>query len=158
VNELDVTGGASAAREWTQRTLGTGHDALALFEPDVILPDQFFTSCRRTAGIEPERLLMLAVLEEAVDSYRTCAFARDARSRQTFAEAHEWFESSDRSWLFAFESICDVLEIDANYIRGRLREWRVDASLRLRLTRVALLRPAFAPARVSGTGRRHHSS
>ena len=157
VNDVEVGGGPGTARDWSERASGSGHDVLPLFEPDVLLPDQFFTACRRTAGIEPERLLMLAVLEEAVESYRACAFARDARSRQTFAEAQDWFESTDRGWLFAFESICDVLEIDAGYIRGRLREWRLDAALRRRHAHLTLLRPPIVPAHARGASRRQHS-
>lgn len=150
MNELGIVGGrGGATRDWALGTLGgcTGHDVLPLFELDVILPDQFFTNCRRTAGLEPERLLMLAVLEEAVDSYRSCAFASDPRDRATFAEARDWFVSDDRGWLFAFESICDVLGIDAGYIRRRLREWRVDAALRRGRAPVTLVRPAFARPR-----------
>lgn len=67
---------------------------------------------------------MLAVLEDAVDSYRKCALGRDPREQASFIEAREWFWSSDRSWLFAFENICDVLEMDADYLRTGLDRWR----------------------------------
>jgi hypothetical protein len=33
-------------------------------------------------------------------------------------------QSADRSWLFSFENICDTLEINAEYVRRGLREWR----------------------------------
>ena len=67
---------------------------------------------------------MLAVLEDAVDSYRKYAFACDPREQACFLEAKEWFLSTDRSWLFAFENICDVLEMDADYLRAGLDRWR----------------------------------
>lgn len=67
---------------------------------------------------------MLAVLEDAVDSYRKYALARDPREQASFLEAREWFWSSDRSWLFAFENICDVLEMNADYLRSGLDRWR----------------------------------
>jgi len=41
-----------------------------------------------------------------------------------FDEAREWVSSNDRSWLFSFENICDTLEINADYVRRGLREWR----------------------------------
>jgi hypothetical protein len=41
-----------------------------------------------------------------------------------FDEAEEWVTSEDRSWLFSFENICDTLEINAEYVRRGLREWR----------------------------------
>ena len=67
---------------------------------------------------------MLAVLEDAVDSYRKYARACDPREQACFLEAKEWFSSDDRSWLFAFENICDVLEMNADYLRTGLDRWR----------------------------------
>lgn len=95
----------------------------SLFEPDVLLPGQFFAAFRRAAGIERERLLMLAVLEDAVDCYQKHSHATDPRAAQLFDEAVEWVESHDRTWLFSFENICDTLEINADYVRRGLREW-----------------------------------
>jgi len=95
-----------------------------LFEPDILLPNQYFAAFRRGRAVEGERRLMLAVLEDAVDSYRKHALARDPREQAFFIEAKEWFLSTDRSWLFAFENICDVLEINAEYLRAGLDKWR----------------------------------
>ncbi len=67
---------------------------------------------------------MLAVLEDAIDCYQKFAHARDPRGVLMFQEAQEWVSSSDRSWLFSFENICDTLEINADYVRRGLREWR----------------------------------
>ena len=108
-----------------KRGFSGGHDRLAtLFEPDVLLPAQFFAAFRRAGGLERERLLMLAVLEDAIDCYQKFAHARDPRGEQMFEEAREWVSSTDRSWLFSFENICDTLEINAEYVRRGLREWR----------------------------------
>ncbi len=95
-----------------------------LFEPDILLPNQYFAAFRRGRAVEGERRLMLAVLEDAVDSYRKYALARDPREQACFLEAREWFVSTDRSWLFAFENICDVLEMNAEYLRTGLDKWR----------------------------------
>ncbi len=108
-----------------KRGFSGGHDRLAgLFEPDVLLPAQYFAAFRRAGGLERERLLMLAVLEDAIDCYQKYAHARDPRGRQMFDESREWVLSGDRSWLFSFENICDTLEINADYVRRGLREWR----------------------------------
>ena len=108
-----------------RRVLSGGHDRVAgLFEPDVLLPAQYFAAFRRSGGLERERLLMLAVLEDAIDCYQKYAHARDPRGSQLFDESKEWVMSSDRSWLFSFENICDTLEINADYVRRGLREWR----------------------------------
>lgn len=100
---------------------GTG---AGLFEPDILLPNQYFAAFRRGRAVEGERRLMLAVLEDAVDSYRKHAAACDPREQACFLEAKEWFSSDDRSWLFAFENICDVLEMNADYLRSGLDRWR----------------------------------
>ncbi|TMA64708.1 MAG: hypothetical protein E6J68_09930 [Deltaproteobacteria bacterium] len=108
-----------------KRGFSAGHERLAgLFEPDVLLPAQFFAAFRRAGGLERERLLMLAVLEDAVDCYQKYAHARDLRGRQLFDESRDWVQSPDRTWLFSFENICDTLEISAEYVRRGLREWR----------------------------------
>jgi hypothetical protein len=106
---------------------GTG---AGLFEPDILLPNQYFAAFRRGRAVEGERRLMLAVLEDAVDSYRKHAAACDPREQACFLEAKEWFLSDDRSWLFAFENICDVLEMNADYLRSGLDRLRRTATIR----------------------------
>ncbi len=108
-----------------RRGLLSAQDRLTgLFEPDVLLPAQFFSAFRRMGGLDRERLLMLAVLEDAVDCFQKYALSKDPRGRQLFCEAKEWVDSGDRGWLFSFENICDTLEIDASYVRRGLTRWR----------------------------------
>src|SRR6185295_6303603 len=115
-----------------------GGSGSGLFEPDILLPNQYFAAFRRGRAVEGERRLMLAVLEDAVDSYRKYALARDPREQACFLEAREWFVSTDRSWLFAFENICDVLEMNADYLRSGLDKWR--RALTMAATRRAEMR------------------
>ena len=95
-----------------------------LFQPDTLLPSQYFDRIRRRASFDGERRLMVAVLEDAVDVYRKQAGARDRKRRQLFEDAEAWIESDDKSWIFSFENICDVLGIDATYLRKGLRRWK----------------------------------
>src|SRR5213596_1449259 len=95
-----------------------------LFQPDTLLPSQFFDRVRRRSEHDGERRLMIAVLEDAVDVYRKQAGARDARTQQLFREAEDWIEDPDRTWLFSFENICDVLDIDSSYVRRGLHAWK----------------------------------
>ena len=67
---------------------------------------------------------MLAVLEDAVDCYRRGVLARDPTTRLLFDETRAWLESTDHRAIFSFESICDVLDIDPDYLRRCLREQR----------------------------------
>jgi hypothetical protein len=95
-----------------------------LFQPDTLLPSQYFDRIRRRASSDGERRLMVAVLEDAVDVYRKQAGARDRKRRQLFEDAEEWIESDDQSWIFSYQNICDVLGIDAGYLRKGLRVWK----------------------------------
>jgi len=95
-----------------------------LFQPDTLLPSQFFDRVRRRTEHDGERRLMIAVLEDAVDVYRKQAGAKDARGEQLFDGAEQWIEDSDRAWLFSFQNICDVLDLDADYLRRGLRTWK----------------------------------
>ena len=63
---------------------------------------------------------MLAVLEEAVATFQHHLGAESRRGRRLFREADEWFQSVDTSWAFAFESVCDVLGLDPDYVRAGL--------------------------------------
>lgn len=99
--------------------------SVSLFEPDTLLPSQFFSHFKgRVAQVRGEKRLMLAVLEDAVDCYQKYAFAHDPRGRELFAEAEEWLFSSDNSWVFAYENICETLEVNPDYVRRGLQEWR----------------------------------
>jgi len=95
-----------------------------IFQPDTLLPSQFFDRVRRRTEHDGERRLMIAVLEDAVDVYRKQAGARDPRGEQLFQEAEAWIDDPDRAWLFSFQNICDVLDIDADYLRRGLRAWK----------------------------------
>jgi hypothetical protein len=95
-----------------------------LFQPDTLLPSQYFDRIRRKASVDGERRLMVAILEDAVDVYRKQAAARDRKRRQLFDDAEAWIESADTSWIFSYENICDVLGIDSAYLRNGLRAWK----------------------------------
>ena len=67
-----------------------------------------------------ELRLMAAVLEDAVNVLRKRPRSRAGR------EAREWLASRDTGWPFAYERICEALDLDANSIR---REVAVSATV-----------------------------
>jgi hypothetical protein len=100
-------------------------DRLAGFlQPDVILPTQFFQSLRSKSQFNGERRLMIAVLEDAVNCFMKQLHAIDPKARQLFLEAAEWISDDDRTWFFAFENVCDTLDLNPEYIRAGLFKWR----------------------------------
>jgi hypothetical protein len=99
-----------------------------LFQPDLVLPTQFFRTLRGREAQGGERRLIIAVLEDAINCFQKNLFARDNRSRRLFREAENWVMSADRDLPFAFESICEFLSLDAEYIRQGLRRWACAAA------------------------------
>jgi len=91
-----------------------------LFQPDTLLPSQYFDRVRRQRQFDGERRLMIAVLEDAIDVYRKQVAARDPRGRGLFRDAEDWIEDTERNWLYSFENICDVLDLNADYLRRGL--------------------------------------
>jgi CBS domain-containing protein len=79
------------------------------------------------AGIDissPEKRLLLAVLAEAATALRYTAGARSRAGRRRFAETAAWFASDATDSPFTFASICDILGLDAAYLRSGLRRWQ----------------------------------
>ena len=61
-----------------------------------------------------ELRLMAAVLEDAINIVRKRPRSRAGR------EAREWLSSNDASWPFAFERICEALDLDADSVRRQI--------------------------------------
>jgi hypothetical protein len=95
-----------------------------LLQPDTLLPTQYFATLRRKGEHEPERRLVIAVLQDAVDCFQKHMLSHDRKARQLFLDAEEWICSSDRSWPFAFENVCDLLQINTEYLRRGLLLWK----------------------------------
>jgi hypothetical protein len=95
-----------------------------LFQPDVLLPSQFFATLHRRGPQEPEKRLVIAILEDAIDCFRKHHSARDHKARQLFEDAEAWILSEDREWPFSFENICELLDFSPEYLRRGLLAWK----------------------------------
>jgi hypothetical protein len=93
------------------------------FEAD-ILAAQDFDRIYRSRPRSPERDLMLAILEEALNDYQRCFRAHDHKARKRFADARAWVMNTDSEWIFSFINCCEVLGIEPDYLRQGLRLWR----------------------------------
>ena len=96
------------------------------FEPETILPSQLLDASHLGAARQPEKRLMLAVLEDAVGTFQKYAGATSRRSRRLHAEAEEWFADQDVTWPFAFRNICQALGLEPEWLRRGLERWRID--------------------------------
>lgn len=117
----------------------------SLFTPDTLVPSQFFDRLRRNTEHSSERRLMVAVLEDALDVYRKRCGARDRRGQELFHDAESWIYTDEQDWLFSFENICTVLDIDPSYIRRGLRAWRAQREAAARRHVVFFPAPSVEP-------------
>jgi hypothetical protein len=127
-------------------------DRAAVFEPDVLLPSQHADRLRRRAEGDPERRLMIAVLEQGINDYVKLLGARDPERVARWREAEEWVEDRDASWLFSFENVCNVLDLEPEYVRRGLHDQkeRAGTAERVAPTGRPTTAPALAPGRASG--------
>jgi hypothetical protein len=98
--------------------------AMALFQPDILIDSQFRSTYRRRFHLDPERVLMLAVLQDAVVCFQENVFATCKRKRTMHVEAEEWILDDNRTYLFSFENVCEALGYDAGYMREGLLRWK----------------------------------
>lgn len=103
----------------------------SFFEPDALLPAQFYAAFRGGSHVRGEKRLMLAVLQDALDCYQKYAFARDGQGRQIFLDAEDWICGEDLTWYFSFDNICEILEINPAYLRRGVERWRARAAAEL---------------------------
>ena len=95
----------------------------SLFQPDTLMPDQYLETFRRKLHLEPEKKLLLAVLEDAIACFQKYVFAHDGKGRVLFQEAEEWIMEEDTDWLFSFPNVCEMLGFEPSYLRdGLMRE------------------------------------
>ena len=70
----------------------------------------------RRRELVPERRLILAVFTAVLDDLR-----RYPATTKYYATAWRWLMSDEERWPLAFRPVCDVLALDADAVRARLR-------------------------------------
>ena len=90
-----------------------------LFVPDIVRQSQFLSERASPSRFSGEYRLALAILEDAIQIY--CMEGSGRRNLQLRREAARWLHSSDRSWCFSFERICETLELEPDCVRRGLR-------------------------------------
>ena len=74
-----------------------------------------------TSTIEGELRLMNAVLADAVEVLRRGA--RLGRMTKLYRETIDWIEDDDRTSVVSFVNVCEILGLDPDRVRERLRRW-----------------------------------
>ncbi|MET0500359.1 MAG: hypothetical protein ABW172_02425 [Candidatus Binatia bacterium] len=98
----------------------------SLFQPDTLLPDQYLETFRRKLHLEPEKKLMLAVLEDAIACFQKYVFTRDGKGKLLFQEAEDWVQEKNGDWLFSFANVCETLGFNPDYLRQGLTHWKAE--------------------------------
>ena len=114
---------ASSAYTRDQTGLTPDERIGALFQPDSLLSAYYFETLRRKTILEPEKRLMLAILEDAINCFQDNLPAQNLRGRRLFEEAEEWIVEVDGDWVFSFENICEALGFNPAYLREGLLRW-----------------------------------
>jgi hypothetical protein len=92
----------------------------------IMLPAQYTT---RVRFAEPHKRLMAAVLHAVVDDCRGGTPYRRATGQgvieaRSVRKAVAYVASTDRTWPFSFENLCDALGLDATALRQELGAMR----------------------------------
>ncbi|HET9885726.1 MAG TPA: hypothetical protein VFS84_00265 [Candidatus Binatia bacterium] len=98
----------------------------SFFEPDVLTSHQYFQLFRQKSHFGAEEKLLFAVLTDAIECFQKYLGVNAPRRRKLFTEAAAWISRRDSSWPYSFENICEALNIDPNYLRLGLMQWRID--------------------------------
>lgn len=109
-----------------------------LFEPDTLLPIQYFEAMRKKHLLEGEKRLILSVLEDAIECFMKCIDSATNKGQRLFREADEWIAHEDKRWVFSFDNVCDMLDINPEYMRVGLRKWKEKKIVALERRRLAL--------------------
>jgi len=96
----------------------------SLFQPDTLLSAQYFDNLRRKTLLEPEKRLMLALLEDAIHCFQDNLSAQTTTKKKLFDETEGWILQTDGDWIFSFDQVCEALGFSPEYVREGLLRWK----------------------------------
>jgi hypothetical protein len=108
--------------------------AMAIFQPDVLIESQYLATQTRRVHLDAERVLMFAVLRDAVSCFQDNVGSDCKRKQAMYRDAEEWILDKDRTHLFSFDNVCEILGLDPDYMRAGLIRWK-SAALRGRVVK-----------------------
>ena len=116
----------ASATATVERNVGLRGGSAVELEPESVLPSQYFAQAAVDASLQPEKRLMLAVLEDAVGTFQKYVNARDRSTQKLFSEVEDWFASDDQDWPYSFLNISQALGLEAAYLRRGLDRWKAN--------------------------------
>ena len=122
---------------------------------DTVALTQYLETRGKQWDLEPEKKLMLAVLQDGIDCFRKNLLANDERKSTLLHEAEQWILDGDTSYLFSFDNVCEVFDIDPAYLRKGLMAYKRQQKRELQ-TRELFSFPV-ASQQSTRSGRTNHS-
>jgi hypothetical protein len=95
-----------------------------LFEPDILLPSQFFAALKRKRFSCGEHRLLVAIIQDAVECFQKHLHARDSKRRQLYLDAADWLGEEEDFGPFSFVNVCELLGMNPDWVREGLFVWR----------------------------------
>jgi hypothetical protein len=134
------------------RTVSVAEDrTVTPLEPDTLVPAQYFDRVGSDTAFQPEKRLMLAVLEEAIATFQRHVVSQTRQSQRLVEDVEAWAYDTSSEWPFSFENICAALDLEPAYLRTGLTRWKETELRRTRKGAPSVYRFPFR--RVNG--RRH---
>lgn len=94
------------------------------FESDELAAHEYRRTFQRRTPLEPERRLMLAVLDDAILCFQRYLHPKGGKEKKLHQHAVTWiFDPSDHG-VFSFENICETCGLDPDYLRMGLLKWQ----------------------------------
>jgi hypothetical protein len=84
--------------------------------------EEQYAFVRRGAYSEPEKALLAALLQDAIDCYYKHGSTGERTGRETLHEAERWIMNDKDDWVFSFYNVCLLLGLDPHYVRSRLQK------------------------------------
>jgi hypothetical protein len=134
--------------EWENGVMGS------ILVPDVITPEQFYDSRHDDSAIAPVKRLMMAVLEDALRCFQNNSNAKNGPRKRLFAEAEQWLCGETGDGPFSFDTVCETLGIEPEFLRGGLRQWREQQLTGVSARRLARRSPVVRTGKISANSRR----
>ena len=85
-----------------------------------MLRDQYYDRISRARRLDGESRLLFAVLEDAVHCYTVAARSGRPCHQLALDEARQWVNTRGDRYLFSFDSICRVFDLEPELLRDRL--------------------------------------
>lgn len=91
--------------------------------PDILLPEQFYDALRNVHQGPWLITLMRAMLDDAIQCFCQGVGSSQRNAQRLASEAEAWLFTNDAQWPLSFLNVCNLLQLEPQYIQSGLRHW-----------------------------------